>query len=89
MTDALILHEDARSGNCYKIRLTAAHLDIPLEFLAYDIMNGETRTPSFLAGLYPYTHVAEEGGIDLVRCPAVNRWFARGSGLPGHVLMEV
>ena len=45
----LILHEDPRSGNCYKIRLTAALLDLPLERREYDIMKGETRTPEFLA----------------------------------------
>ncbi len=48
MTD-LILHEYAPSGNCYKIRLTAAHLGIALERRGYDILAGETRTPSFLA----------------------------------------
>jgi glutathione S-transferase len=47
--DDLILHEDPRSGNCYKIRLTAALLDLPLERREYDIMKGETRTPKFLA----------------------------------------
>ena len=45
----LTLHEDPRSGNCYKIRLTAALLGLPLERVAYDIMAGETRTPQFLA----------------------------------------
>ena len=45
----LILHEYAQSGNCYKIRLTAAHLGLPLERREYDIMRGETRTPEFLA----------------------------------------
>ena len=48
---ALILHEDPVSGNCYKIRLTAAHLGIPIERRAYDIRRGETRTASFLAGV--------------------------------------
>ena len=47
--DELILHEDPRSGNCYKIRLTAALLGLPLERREYDIMRGETRTPEFLA----------------------------------------
>lgn len=47
--DDLILHEDPRSGNCYKIRLTAALLGLPLERREYDIMKGETRTPEFLA----------------------------------------
>ena len=44
----LILHEDARSGNCYKIRLTAAHLGIELERRNYDILKGETRTADYL-----------------------------------------
>ena len=44
----LILHEYARSGNCYKIRLTAAHLGIPLERREYDVMTGETRSAAFL-----------------------------------------
>jgi glutathione S-transferase len=45
---ALVLHEYADSGNCYKIRLTAAHLGIPLERREYDIVKGETRTAAFL-----------------------------------------
>ncbi|OGS48242.1 MAG: hypothetical protein A3J40_10225 [Erythrobacter sp. RIFCSPHIGHO2_12_FULL_63_10] len=44
-----ILHEDPRSGNCYKIKLVAALLDIRIETRQYDIMRGETRTPEFLA----------------------------------------
>ena len=44
----LILHEDPRSGNCYKIRLTAALRHLPLERRFYDIIKGETRTPEFL-----------------------------------------
>ena len=47
--DKLTLHEFALSGNCYKIRLTAALLGVPLERRQYDILNGETRTPGFLA----------------------------------------
>ncbi len=46
--DKLTLHEDPRSGNCYKIRLTAALLGVPLERVQYDIMKGETRRPEFL-----------------------------------------
>ena len=45
----LTLHQDPRSGNCYKIALTAALLGIPLTMRDYDIMQGETRTPEFLA----------------------------------------
>ncbi len=46
--ERLVLHEYARSGNCYKIRLTAAHVGATLERREYDIMQGETRTPGFL-----------------------------------------
>jgi glutathione S-transferase len=49
MSETLILHEYAASGNCYKVRLTAALLGLPLERREYDIMKGETRTPEFLA----------------------------------------
>ena len=49
MNGKLILHEYALSGNCYKVRLTAAHLGVPLERREYDITKGETRTPEFLA----------------------------------------
>lgn len=46
--DKLTLHEDPRSGNCYKIRLTAALVGQPLERRMYDILRGDTRTPEFL-----------------------------------------
>lgn len=49
VAEALTLHEDPRSGNCYKIKLTAALLGLPLATRAYDIIKGETRTPEFLA----------------------------------------
>ncbi|HEY5711587.1 MAG TPA: glutathione S-transferase family protein [Allosphingosinicella sp.] len=51
MMEQLVLHEHASSGNCYKIRLTAALLGLPLERREYDIMKGETRTPDFLANV--------------------------------------
>ena len=49
--ERLVLHEYAASGNCYKIRLTAALLGLPLERREYDILKGETRTPEFLASV--------------------------------------
>ena len=51
MKEQLILHEYSQSGNCYKIRLTAALLGLPLERREYDILKGETRTPDFLASV--------------------------------------
>lgn len=53
MTEALTLHEDPRSGNCYKIRLTAALLGLPLATRSYDIMQGDTRTTEFLSKVNP------------------------------------
>jgi len=46
--ESLILHENSASGNCYKIRLTAALLGLTLERREYDTLKGETRTPEFL-----------------------------------------
>jgi glutathione S-transferase len=48
VTERLILHEYSASGNCYKVRLTAACVGVHLERHEYDIMKGETRTPQFL-----------------------------------------
>lgn len=83
MTRELVLHEDARSGNCYKIRLTAAHLGIKLDRKSYDIMAGETRTPEFLAtvnanGKIP---VLQIGDRFLPESNAACHWMAAGSTL--------
>ena len=51
MTERLVLHEYAASGNCYKIRLTAALVGKHLDRREYDIMQGETRTSDFLANV--------------------------------------
>jgi glutathione S-transferase len=64
----LILHEDRRSGNCYKIRLTAALLGLPLVRREYDIMKGETRTPEFLA------NVNANGRIPVLQVGAGDTW---------------
>ena len=37
--------------------------------------------------LYAYTHVAPEGGFDLARYPAINRWLERVAAEDGHVPM--
>jgi glutathione S-transferase len=48
VTERVVLHEYAGSGNCYKVRLTAALIGVHLDRREYDIMNGETRTAEFL-----------------------------------------
>lgn len=87
MTEALTLHEDPRSGNCYKIKLTAALLGLPLATRQYDITRGETRTAEFLAqvnanGRIPVLQIGE--GADARFLPESNAacWYlAHGSAL--------
>ncbi|KGD62010.1 glutathione S-transferase domain-containing protein [Alcanivorax jadensis T9] len=43
------LYEFASSGNCYKLRLAMAQLDIPFQRIEKDITRGETRSAEFLA----------------------------------------
>ena len=83
MDGQLILHEYAPSGNCYKIRLTAAHLDVPLLRRDYDIMAGETRTPAFLANVNPNGRipVLQIGDRFLPESNAACFWLADGSHL--------
>jgi glutathione S-transferase len=50
------LYSMRRSGNCYKVRLALAQLDIPHQLVEIDILQGETRTPEFLA-MNPSGHV--------------------------------
>jgi Glutathione S-transferase, N-terminal domain len=43
------LYSMQRSGNCYKVRLALAQLNIPYRLVEIDILKGETRTPEFLS----------------------------------------
>ena len=87
MTGKLTLHEDPCSGNCYKIKLTAALLDLPLEVKQYDILKGETRTPEFLGtinsnGRIPVLQIGEgENAQFLPESNAACWYLASGSGL--------
>jgi glutathione S-transferase len=38
--------------------------------------------------LYAYTHVAAEGGFELTRYPAIQRWLAHVASQPGHVTID-
>jgi len=87
VTERLTLHEDPRSGNCYKIKLTAAMLGLPLETRQYDIMLGETRTPEFLAhvnrnGRIPVLQIEDSGGQRFLPESNAACWYlATGSEL--------
>ena len=79
----LVLHEYPASGNCYKIRLVASHLGLPLTRKTYDIMKGETRTPEFLRdvnanGRIP---VLQDGDRFLTESNAICFYLASGSDL--------
>jgi glutathione S-transferase len=78
-----ILHEHAVSGNCYKIRLTAALAGVAIERREYDITAGETRTPAFLIqvnanGRIPVLQIGERF---LPESGAACAWIAAGTSL--------
>src|SRR3954467_13825663 len=56
------LYSMQRSGNSYKVRLALSHLGIPYRLCEIDILQGESRTPEFLAmnpsGQVPLLEVA-------------------------------
>lgn len=83
MSKNIVLHEYAPSGNCYKIRLTAAHLGVALERRGYDILAGETRTSAFLAEVNPDGRipVLEVDGRLLPESNAACCYLADGSPL--------
>ncbi|MCY3768108.1 MAG: glutathione S-transferase family protein [Gammaproteobacteria bacterium] len=66
-------------------------------YAALAIMEGHLAKTGWFGGermniadiaLYAYTHVADEGGFDLTRFPAVTAWLARVEAEPGHIPME-
>jgi glutathione S-transferase len=58
------LYSMQRSGNCYKVRLALAQLQVPYELVEIDILKGETHTPDFLAknpnGQIPLLEIAPD-----------------------------
>lgn len=83
MSDRPILHEYAPSGNCYKIRLTAAFLGVALDRREYDIMKGETRTPEFMTSVNANGRipVLQIGDQFLPESNAACFWLADGTHL--------
>jgi glutathione S-transferase len=56
-------------------------------FASRDWAVGSRMTLADIA-LYGYTHVADEGGFDLGRYPAVREWLDRVASQPGHVPID-
>lgn len=77
----LTLHDDPISGNGYKARLIMAFLDIPYEYVRYDVTKAETRTPEFLKinpnGRIPV--LVLEDGSTLSESNAILHYLADGS----------
>jgi glutathione S-transferase len=53
----------------------------------HQFLVGERYTVADIA-LYGYTNVAEEGGFELGRFPAVGAWLARVAAQPGHIPID-
>jgi glutathione S-transferase len=45
----LRIYGDSRSGNCYKIQLLCAEMDLDYDWEEVDVLAGDTHTPQFLA----------------------------------------
>jgi glutathione S-transferase len=77
------LYSMQRSGNSYKVRLALARLGIPYNLVEVDILQGESRTPEFLAknpnGQVPLIEVAP--GRHLAESNAILWYVAGGSTL--------
>jgi glutathione S-transferase len=78
-----ILHQMHVSGNCYKIRLAARQLGIPLTFRNYGLHDGTTRVPEFLSknpnGRVPTLEL--EDGRFLAESGAIIWYLSEGSNL--------
>jgi glutathione S-transferase len=75
------IYGDVRSGNCYKIKLLCALLSIDYDWLAIDILRGETRNEEFLA-INPNAQipvcVTDDGEI-LTQSNAILYYLGQGS----------
>ncbi|MSO67435.1 MAG: glutathione S-transferase family protein [Pseudolabrys sp.] len=71
------LYSMQRSGNSYKVRLALARLGIPYTLVEVDTLQGESRTPEFLAK-------NPNGQIPLLEV-APNRYLAESNAIPWYV----
>lgn len=77
----LKIYGDYRSGNCYKLKLLLNLLELPYEWVAIDVLKGETQTAEFLAknpnGKIPVLEL--EDGSCLWESNAILNFLAQGS----------
>ena len=77
----MLLYNSAVSGNCYKVRLLAAHLGIPLELHELDVVDRSNR-PSVIGHLNPALRVPTlvlDDGRPLAESNAIIDYLAKGS----------
>lgn len=79
----LRIYGDSISGNCLKVKWTADHLGIAYQWIETDIMEGESRTPDYLAmnpaGQVPL--IVLQDGRSLAQSNAIIVHLAEGSAL--------
>ena len=77
------IYGDLQSGNCYKVKLICALLDIDSEWVEVDILAGETKKPEFLEknpnGKIPLLELSD--GRYLSESNAILNFLAAGSKL--------
>jgi glutathione S-transferase len=83
------VYGDIRSGNCYKIKLLMQHLQLEHEWVAMNILKGETQTSAYLAmnpnGKIPLLELSP--GEYLTESNAILNFLAQGSAyLPEDAL---
>ncbi|MDH5544815.1 MAG: glutathione S-transferase family protein [Gammaproteobacteria bacterium] len=79
----MIVYGDILSGNCYKVKLVCALLDLPHQWVHVSILAKETRTDEFLAknpaGQIPLLET--DDGKFLAESNAILHFLAEGSSL--------
>ena len=83
---AMAIFGDSISGNCLKVKFVADRLGLAYDWVEVSVLQGETRTPEFLAmnpaGQVPVVRFADNG--PLAQSNAIILHLARGSDLIPH-----
>ena len=77
----MLLYDSAVSGNCYKVRLLLAHLELPYERVELDVVDRSNRT-DVLGGLNPALRVPTlvlDDGRALGESNAILWWLGEGT----------
>lgn len=77
------IYGDSKSGNCLKVKWTADFLGRSYDWIEIDILQGESRTPAYLA-MNPAGQVPTlilDDGRPLSQSNAIITWLAEGSAL--------